>query len=218
MRRTKQESEQTRQDVLAAARRVFARRGVTRTTIGQIAVEAGVTRGAVYWHFADKTKIFHAMREQVSVPLLDRTDFELLSGADGDALEAVERFLRDLFDTIANDRETRRTFQIMLLKCEYVDEFAPELPRQIANWRTLEAKLTNAYERARRMRAMRGDLSPTLAALETCVFVSGLIRLSLLDEKRVFIRGRAHELIVAHIASRRGIVARRTPARSRAAA
>jgi TetR/AcrR family transcriptional regulator, acrAB operon repressor len=203
MRRTKQESQQTRQNILSAARCVFARRGVTRTTIGQIAAEAGVTRGAVYWHFADKTKVFHAMREQVSVPLIDRTDFALLSGTDADALPAVERFLGDLFDAVANDRETQRTFEIMLLKCEYVDEFATELPRQVTHWRTLEAKLTSAYTRARRGGTLRVELSPALAALETCIFVSGLMRLSLIDRKRQFIRDRVHELIVAHVASRR---------------
>jgi TetR/AcrR family acrAB operon transcriptional repressor len=203
MRRTKEESEQTRQNILAAARRVFAKSGVARTTIGQIAAEAGVTRGAVYWHFADKIRVFHAMREQVSVPLIDRTDFALLSGAHADALAAVEHFLRDLFDTVADDRDTRRTFEIMLLKCEYVDEFAPELPRQIAHWRELEAKLARAYERAQETGSLRADLTPALAALETCVFVSGLMRLSLVDRRGALMRGRAHALIEAHVAGRR---------------
>jgi TetR/AcrR family acrAB operon transcriptional repressor len=203
MRRTKAESEQTRQNILAAARRVFAKSGVARTTIGQIAESAGVTRGAVYWHFKDKIRVFHAMREQVSVPLIDRTDFALLSDAHDDALEAVEHFLRDLFDTVGSDRETRHTFQIMLLKCEYVDEFASELPRQIAHWRELEAKLERAYGRAKAAGRMRADLVPALAALETCIFVSGLMRLSLIDSRGKLLRGRAHALIAAHVASRR---------------
>ena len=203
MRRTKEDSEQTRQNILAAARRVFARRGVTRTTIGQIAAEAGVTRGAVYWHFADKTRVFHAMREQVAVPLIDRTDFTLLSPIEDDALSAVSRFLRDFFDTVLEDRETRRTFEIMLLKCEYVEEFARELPRQIANWRKLEAKLRRVYGAARKAGALREGLTPALAALDTCIFISGLVRLSLVDRKRVFIRNRARALIAAHVASRR---------------
>ena len=106
---------------LDAAQREFARCGVTRTTLQRIAAAAGVTRGAVYWHFANKRTLFRAMRDQVSLPLFDRTE---LLGTDGpDPLLAVQRFLHSVVDQIENDPQTRRTFEIMSLKCEYVDEF-----------------------------------------------------------------------------------------------
>ena len=53
-RRTKEEALATRHALLDAAERVFGRRGVARTSLVEIAEEAGVTRGAVYWHFKDK--------------------------------------------------------------------------------------------------------------------------------------------------------------------
>ena len=68
MRRTKHDSEQTRQQILAAARSEFAHRGVTRTTLEHIARSAGVTRGAIYWHFANKAELFRAMRDQEPAP------------------------------------------------------------------------------------------------------------------------------------------------------
>ena len=46
-RKTKIDTEQTRTQIIAAARKVFAERGVSRTTFAQIAAEAGVTRGAI---------------------------------------------------------------------------------------------------------------------------------------------------------------------------
>ena len=121
MRRTKDASEQTRQQILTAAREEFARRGVTRTTLEHIAHKAGVTRGAIYWHFANKAELFKAMREQVSIPLVDRTDFALLEPCDGDALNGVERFMQGLIMAVLHDDETRKTFEILSLKCEYVD-------------------------------------------------------------------------------------------------
>ena len=116
MRRTKQESEQTRRHIIVAARRVFARRGVAHTTLEHIAAAAGVTRGAIYWHFSNKTELFEAMREQVALPLIDRTDFELLAATD-DPLLGIERFLHSLITTVVGDAATRSTFQIMSLKC-----------------------------------------------------------------------------------------------------
>ena len=55
----------------AARRRevVFRARGVTRTSLAEIATAAGVTRGAVYWHFKDKAALFHAMCDRATLPL-----------------------------------------------------------------------------------------------------------------------------------------------------
>ena len=208
MRRTKQESEATRQAILAAARRVFARRGVTRATLEDVAAEAGVTRGAIYWHFDNKTALFEAMRVQVSVPLVERTDFAALAVREADALAPVERFLRHVLDAVANDETARRTFEIMLLKCEYVDELAPELARQLQGWRELEANLRRLYARARRDGALRAGLTPASAALGTCVFVAGLVRLWLLDEGGTLLRARARRLIAAHVAGQRAAASR----------
>ncbi|MDV5149124.1 ScbR family autoregulator-binding transcription factor [Streptomyces sp. SBC-4] len=44
----------TRRAILEAAATVFAERGYERTTIGEILVRAGVTKGALYFHFASK--------------------------------------------------------------------------------------------------------------------------------------------------------------------
>ena len=60
-RKTKMEALETRGRLLDAADCVFRQRGVTRTSLAEIANAAGVTRGAVYWHFKDKAALFHAM-------------------------------------------------------------------------------------------------------------------------------------------------------------
>jgi TetR/AcrR family acrAB operon transcriptional repressor len=209
VRRTKQESEQTRQQILDAAQREFARCGVTRTTLQRIAAAAGVTRGAVYWHFANKRTLFRAMRDQVSLPLFDRTE---LLGTDGpDPLLAVQRFLHSVVDQIEADPQTRRTFEIMSLKCEYVDEFRTELKRHARSCRELSSKLALVYARARNTGAMRSDLSPESAALDTCVFVTGLLRLWLIDEGGGLLRPHVDELISNHIASRRDAAGKATP-------
>jgi TetR/AcrR family acrAB operon transcriptional repressor len=202
LRRTKQESEQTRQRILRAARREFVRRGVARTTLGHIATTAGVTRGAIYWHFADKTALFHAMREQVSLPLIDRMSFALLSASDEDPLAAIETFLNSLVDTIAGDSATLQTFQIMIFKCEYVDEFQSELARQTRRSHELVSQLTTVYQRAQRAGGLRRGLAPAVAALDTCVFVNGLLRLFLLDQAGTLLRPHVSALIAAHVAGR----------------
>ena len=203
MRRTKQESERTRQQILRAARSEFARRGVARTTLEHVAAAAGVTRGAIYWHFANKTALFHAMREQVSLPLIDRMNFALLAADEEDPLAAIGSFLKNLIESIADDSATLRTFRIIFFKCEYVDEFQSELVRQTRRCQELVGQLTTVYERARRAGVLRRGLAPSVAALDTCVFVNGLVRLFLLDNAATLVRTHVGDLIAAHVAGRR---------------
>jgi TetR/AcrR family acrAB operon transcriptional repressor len=203
LRRTKQQSERTRQDILAAARKVFARQGVTRTTFEEIAASAGVTRGAIYWHFADKTELFFAMREQVAVPMIDQIDLALLRADGSDPLAGVERFLRGILGALESDPAARRTFQIMGFKCEYVGELERELGLQRLRCSELVSKLTQTYGRARRAGQLRAGLRPSMAALETCSFVIGLTRLWLLDAKGSLLRRVARRLISAHVTGHR---------------
>ena len=203
MRRTKQESERTRQSILAAARRVFARQGVTRTTLEEIAAAAGVTRGAIYWHFANKTELFFAMREQMAVPMIDQMDLVLLRADESDPLSGVERFLRGILESLESDAVARQTLQIMGFKCEYVGEFERELVLQRLRCSELISKLSEAYSRASRAGKLRVGLSPSMAALETCSFLIGLVRLWLLDARGSLARRAARKLISAHVANRR---------------
>ena len=60
-RRTKEDAATTRELLLDAAEREFCERGASRTSLAEVASAAGVTRGAVYWHFRDKSDLFSAM-------------------------------------------------------------------------------------------------------------------------------------------------------------
>ncbi len=203
MRRTKQDSERTRQGILAAARKVFARQGVTRTTFEEIAAAAGVTRGAIYWHFADKSELFFAMREQVAVPMIDQIDLALLRADGSDPVAGVERFLLGILEALESDAAARQTFQIMGFKCEYVGEFERELVLQRSRCSELISKLTQTYVRAQRAGQLRIGLRPPMAALQTCSFLIGLTRLWLLDARRSLVRRIARRLISAHVAGHR---------------
>jgi len=211
LRRTKQDSERTRQGILAAARRVFARQGVTRTTLEEIAAAASVTRGAIYWHFAGKTELFFAMREQVAVPMIDQIDLVLLSADGSDPLAGIERFLRGILEALEGDAAARQTFQIMGFKCEYVGELERELGLQRSRCSELISKLTQIYGRARRAGQLRAGLRPATAALETCSFLIGLTRLWLLDARRSLVRRVARRLISAHVAGHRRSGRKRNP-------
>jgi TetR/AcrR family acrAB operon transcriptional repressor len=207
MRRTKEDSKITRQRIIAAARSVFARKGVSGTTLEQIAGKARVTRGAIYWHFSNKTELFFAMREQVALPLIDCADIALgpgsRTGVAADPLAHIERYLGEVIGVIANDKTTRETFRIMLFRCEYVGEFERELETQIRRTGELVTKLARGYRKAELAGTLREGLAPRTAALATCVFLVGMIRLCVLDRRNIMPRRTARELIALHMAGHR---------------
>ena len=58
MRKTKEDAELTKQNLLEAAFQLFLENGYDRTSLEQICQLAQVTRGAAYWHFKNKYEIF----------------------------------------------------------------------------------------------------------------------------------------------------------------
>lgn len=130
-------------------------------------------------------------------------NFALLSARDEDPLAAIGAFLKHLIESIADDRATLRTFQIILFKCEHVDEFHSAFSRQIRRCLEHVSQLTSVYQRAKRAGVLRQELTPSVAALDTCVFVSGLVRLLLIDNAAELVRPHSGDLIAAHIAGRR---------------
>ena len=89
-RRTQEErSEATRAALIAAARPLFAERGYAGVGTQEIVRAAGVTRGALYHHFAAKPQLFEAVYEQVERELTEKIAAGALGGSDPmDALRA----------------------------------------------------------------------------------------------------------------------------------
>jgi len=202
-RKTKDETEQTRLQIIAAARRVFAERGVSRTTLAEIAKEAGVTRGAIYWHFKNKPDLFFAMRDQISLPLIDAVEDGALTDKSADPLCAIGANMLEMLHLLESDEEVRTTFEIIALKCEYVDEFASLDNYVLKTCCAFIETITKAYEQAKKLHLLREGLDPGLCALESYTFMKGLIHLWLSDSDGAIIRDKARALIEAHIAVRR---------------
>ncbi|WP_313916446.1 TetR family transcriptional regulator, partial [Tahibacter sp.] len=122
VRRTKAVAHCTRQKIIDAAREVFHRHGVGRSTLEQIAQVAGLTRGAVYWHFKGKAELFLEVRKDVFAPLIENVDLTLCSERYTDPLDAIEASLKVIYCTLENSSTVRQVYEIMLLRCEHVDE------------------------------------------------------------------------------------------------
>jgi TetR/AcrR family acrAB operon transcriptional repressor len=116
-RRSKEDALATRNSLLDAAERVFLAQGVAGTSLNDIALEAGTTRGAIYWHFRDKADLFNAMMDRVVMPLQCALE-SVQQPAGGDPLPALKKALRAAFRQTVRDPQTRRVFEVATHKVE----------------------------------------------------------------------------------------------------
>ena len=128
-RATKEEALETRSRILDAAEQVFYERGVSHTSLADIAKAAAVTRGAIYWHFKNKSDVFDAMCDRVHLPM----EAMLEENADPRVVDPLGQFIKGgvfVLKQAVNDPRCRKVFDIIFNKCEFVDQDDPILIRQ----------------------------------------------------------------------------------------
>lgn len=202
-RKTKEDAESTRRSIINAARAVFFKRGVSRSSLEKIAEAAGVTRGAIYWHFKDKAELFYAMREGVFAPMIERTDAIFFGGDHENPLDAIESAINEFFRAIDDCEGVREVFEIMLSRCEYVDEFAIvqiELGQPV---QVFLEKMERLYRQAFSMNKLRAGIEPQAAARDTWAFTHGLLNLVLGFRKGTGLEQQVPAMIADHMALRR---------------
>jgi len=121
MRKTKEEAENTREDLLKAAALVFSDKGVARSTLAEIAKAAGVTRGAIYWHFENKAEIFDALHDRMHQPFMD-TLIEALKDRDTDPLNQLCDLWIKIFCELGEDEHRKQGLILFMGKTDYSGE------------------------------------------------------------------------------------------------
>jgi TetR/AcrR family transcriptional regulator, acrAB operon repressor len=178
VRRTKEDALATRHRLLDAAEHVFQAKGVSGTSLSDIAARAGTTRGAIYWHFEDKADLYNAMIERVTLPLE-----HAISGAPGrpTPLASLRQALLDALTRTATDPQTRRVFEVATHKVEYVDSLCAVRQRHLDVRTHCVAGMQKVLQSAARERGISLPLPAQAAARGLHALVDGLIQNWLLD-------------------------------------
>ncbi len=154
-RKTKAEAEKTRAAILKAAERRFYESGVVSTSLQDIAKAAGVTRGAVYWHFRDKGALLKVLADMAYMPheaILEKLVEENLE----EPLDVLCADCCATLNALTNDPSRRRLLTILLRRCEYVEGLKSLNDRNNICRNRVQERLTIIFEKA----AQKGRLSP----------------------------------------------------------
>lgn len=174
VRRTKTEAEATRESLLDAAEQVFLEKGYAKSSLEEIARRAGVTRGAVYWHFSDKADLLKVMALRVQLPL-----GELVERIQRDApapapLATLRTLCLCTLHGLARDERRQRVYTILLHRLEEgpasVDALA--YVRQAQEQALMQ--LQSLFEQAQAARELAPECSPRTAALALQAYMLGI--------------------------------------------
>jgi TetR/AcrR family acrAB operon transcriptional repressor len=199
VRRTKQEALETRSRILDTAERVFHEKGVSRTSLADIASAAGVTRGAIYWHFENKADLFAAMMDRVMLPMEAMAKHAVADDSD-DPLGSVRACALEVLQRTATDPRSQRVFDIVSHKCEYVDDMAQLRARHLQARGQCLARIEKGLRNAVRKKQLPRGTDARAAAVGLHALIDGLIKNWVLDPAQFALGREAGPMIDCYIA------------------
>jgi TetR/AcrR family acrAB operon transcriptional repressor len=179
VRRTKEEAAITRGSVLKAGLAVFSRKGYAAATLDDVAREAGVTRGAIYWHFGGKAELYNALLAAYSAR--GNRIVQKAIGEGGTLPEVLRRVFVRLLEAVESDDELRSVMELSLFKSERTPELASSQSQHIENGRALLAGIAEAMRQGIASGELRQDVDPVELARAFLALQHGAVYLWLLD-------------------------------------
>ena len=180
VKKTKEEALETRNMLLDTAERVFNEKGVSATPLADIATAAGVTRGAIYWHFKNKADLFDAMCERVRLPM----EALIAAGAGDDVTDPLGELRKTvdyLFHKVTTDEHHHRVFDILFNKCEFVEQLGPIIDRDARVRRLFRQRFEAIFNNAVRLGQVPANTNVPLAVNAYVSYTKGILRSWLLE-------------------------------------
>ena len=95
--------EQRRAEILEAALGCFSERGYHATTMDQLVVASGLSKGSLYWHFDSKEDVFLGLFDWIAGDIFERFDAAAESG-EADVATLLRRELEIFFERFGEER------------------------------------------------------------------------------------------------------------------
>ena len=125
-RKTKEDAQKTYKALLEAAQKTFIRQGIANTTLNHIAEEAGMTRGALYWHFGNKDALILALWED-GAGNLNRDITQALENLYQEENPSVvfRSIMHSMINSVLDDPKLSQSLKIIMNCVEITDEATP---------------------------------------------------------------------------------------------
>lgn len=193
-RKTKEDAIATRNILLDSAEQVFFEKGYSKTTLMDVASHAGMTRGAIYWHFKNKMELFEAMVERAHLPIESLAE-ACADENEPDPLGKFREFSVKFLLQIASDKRLQQVFSVMLHKFEYNGEVAHLEEKQQCSFLEFTNRIERTFNNAITRGQLPSDLDIKQAAFIKHAYFSGILNNWLFFPKSYDLAKQAESLV-----------------------
>lgn len=179
VRKTKEDTQQTYDALLNAAESVFCEKGVANTTLNDVACAAGMTRGAIYWHFKDKKELFHALCDRAFLPIQMLLN-EMTNTPIDDPIAAIRHLNLQFIQQVTSNPRQTKLFDIIFHRCEKTAEMESFIQERESR-ATCLAKVTQIFDLAVTKGMLPEETDTHIAMQINDAFLIGLIYEWLVD-------------------------------------
>ncbi|GAB3249524.1 TetR/AcrR family transcriptional regulator [Chitinimonas naiadis] len=173
----------TRDRILESAARVFAQKSYQGASLDEVAADAGLTKGAVYWHFKSKNDLFFALLDSRFQQEYDQHLPEALAreSAHVDPKDSMKELLAGVLDRVKHDPDWPRLF------LEFMGQARdPEVRNRLSSayqdsWRMSAGLITHQHQ----LRGQTPPADPELLAVFWSALMDGLILSWLINPERI---------------------------------
>lgn len=173
-RKTKEQAQETRLQILEAAVVKFSARGVSATSLTDIANAAGVTRGAIYWHFKNKVDLFNEVWDLTESKVSD-LEIEYQTKYPDNPLRILREILIYILVATVDDPRRKALMEIIFHKCEFVGEMRSlrDIRRilYLENFERIENVLRNCIE----CQQLPAELNTRRTAIMMRSYITGIM-------------------------------------------
>ena len=168
MKKTKEAALITKQQITDKAVELFIQNGFSKTTLEEIALQANVTRGAIYWHFKDKLDIVNDLietqHENFSRFLRD------LLNKDASSFKKIQNIIEEIVRHFFETKSFQNFIELTWFKIEYTE---------LANLKTTKTELTeyfiSNFRRIMKEARERGEIKKNIHDDDVAITITNMI-------------------------------------------
>jgi AcrR family transcriptional regulator len=192
VRRTKEDAALTREQLLNAAQSVFLAKGYVRSTLEDIAQQAGITRGAIHWHFGNKAELFNTLiRERYERAWIRMQDAYT---EEATALQTLRHIIVRWLGYPEEDADFRAILELTSFKIEAVTELADGIAEKSQSTQATLNYFAHLIQQAITAKEVRAEVQPEVAARMALSLIYGVSALWLTDTSAFSLKACAEEM------------------------
>lgn len=173
IKKTKQKAIETKNIIFDSALKVFEKKGYSSTTLEDIAKEAGISRGAIYWNFKNKQDLYVCLlKEYFNDNFYENLKYNDQSNKD--PVAAIREYMYSYFKILINNEETRKYMEILRYKTEVKTDIGEVLKVEQEIDLKIKEELSKLIRLGIEAGKIRNDISENVISMSALSYLNGI--------------------------------------------